>query len=131
MKLEIQTDNPSTTHWAVTYTFDNPITKITVNGEEWVPRIYPDLMECSHCGWEWREPSKLQFKVGDFVRVKEMHSSPRKRGPLCNETGKVMYTIPSGDVGVEFPGFKDGHNLGSRITGYHGWYFPPSHLELI
>ena len=106
-------------------TVPHRIAAITVDGEEWVPRVYPD----AYCGKFGCGVSKPQFKVGDFVRVKRVNPGI-KSGPVLNQTGKVL-SADSYQLGVEFPGFKDGHNLWNKTTGDHGWYFPPSHLELI
>ena len=89
-----------------------PITKITVDGEEWVPRVYPN---------------KPQFKVGDFVRViKASYGTLTSVG----ECGEVVSIIGE-DIGVKLPAFTSGHDANAGVKGKHGWYFPPSYLELI
>ncbi len=100
------------------------ITKITVDGEEWVPRVYPDTYS--------DVPNEPQFKVGDFVRVIEPF--PESVGPKIGDCGKILEGPESvgGTFGVEFcHSFEFGHDLCKTSTPGHGWYFPPSHLELI
>ena len=106
---------------STTHEFNGPVTKITVDGEEWVPKVYHPT--CTGCNSP--EP---QFKVGDFVRVLDTNWSTLEVG-VC---GKIVCK-DDGFLGVEFSEpFKSGWTLGNNQTQMgHGWYFPPSHLELI
>lgn len=80
---------------------------------------------------------KVEFKVGDFVKVNiprydETKTGWQFAGLGLNPYGKVVHTNYN-DIGVEFPEFSHAlHNLDGKTTkNGHGYWFDPSYLEKV
>lgn len=75
-------------------------------------------------------PSSTDFAIGDKVEIIHSNGSSLRKGTV----GIVSYLIGNtlaGEIGVEFMGWTDGHNINNSITSDSGWYFRRDQLKKI
>lgn len=68
----------------------------------------------------------LKFKVGDEVVLLQAWTEELIKG----STGKIVRFSTTGNIGVSWEGFTDGHHCHGTLEDCSGWYVPPRILEL-